>query len=371
MEFTIDRSDLMQSLGLAQGVVERRNTMPILANVLLEAEGDQLSISATDLEVHLKRTCSAKVKKTGSATVGARKLFELIRELGAGEVTIRSLDNDFVEVTSNRSKVKLVGLAPADFPTFPTGSSKGGTNIELAVESLQKAIDRTLFAVSTDDTRSHLGGVLLTAADGGFRFVGTDGHRLALADVDIGKSDKGSVEKGIILPRKGLAELRKLLDEAEGNANIRLLGNAIRVEQSNVDLVMRLVDGEFPNYEQVVPESTKISVAVDKGEFFAALKRVSVVASDRARGVRLHLEKGLLRVAASSPDFGEASEELAVDYKGAKVEVGFNARYLTDVLGVLPEDQRVTLGLSDETSAGVISTEEDDSYRYVVMPMRL
>ena len=194
MEFTIDRSDLMQSLGLAQGVVERRNTMPILANVLLEAEGDQLSISATDLEVHLKRTCSAKVKKTGSATVGARKLFELIRELGAGEVTIRSLDNDFVEVTSNRSKVKLVGLAPADFPTFPTGSSKGGTNIELAVESLQKAIDRTLFAVSTDDTRSHLGGVLLTATDGGFRFVGTDGHRLALADVDIGKSDKGSVE---------------------------------------------------------------------------------------------------------------------------------------------------------------------------------
>lgn len=370
MEFTIDRADLIQGLGLAQGVVERRNTMPILANVLLQAQGDSLSISATDLEVHVKRTTSVSVKTDGSATVGARKLFELIRELGPGEVTIRSLDNDFIEVTSKRSKVKLVGLAPADFPTFPQGSGKDATTIELAVEALQVAIDRTLFAVSTDDTRAHLGGVLLTPQGKGFRFVGTDGHRLALADLETGGSS-GSVDKGIILPRKGLSELRKLLDEAEGTASIGLLGNAIRVDQGNVELVMRLVDGEFPNYEQVVPDSTAISVGVEKAELFAALRRVSVVASDRARGVRIGLKKGQMTVSASSPDFGEASEELEIDYKGKDVEVGFNARYLTDVLGVLPEDRRVVVGLTDETSAGVISTEDDDSYRYVVMPMRL
>lgn len=370
MELTIDRADLIQSLGLAQGVVERRNTMPILANILLEAQDDQLSISATDLEVHVKRGSPAKVKTPGLATVGARKLFELVRELGPGEVTLRSLDNDFVEVTSNRSKVKLVGLAPADFPSFPQGADKDGTTIEMAVESLSRAIDRTLFAVSADDTRPHLGGVLLTAHETGFRFVGTDGHRLALADLEIGGGG-GSLEKGIILPRKGLAELRKLLDEVEGTANIRLLGNAIRVEQGHVVLVMRLIDGEFPNYEQVVPESSKISVSVDKGDLFAALRRVSVVASDRARGVRFGLSKGQLKVSASSPDFGEASEEIEIEYPGEPVEVGFNARYLTDVLAVLPEDRRVVIGLSDESSAGVISSEDDATYRYVVMPMRL
>lgn len=371
MEFTIDRADLLQSLGLAQGVVERRNTMPILANILVEADGEHLAVSATDLEVHIKRGCAAKVKTAGTATVGARKLFELIRELKPGEVTLRSLDNDFVEITSNRSKVKLVGLAPSDFPNFPQRSSKSGTTIELAVESLSQAIDRTLFAVSSDDTRAHLGGVLLTAHEGGIRFVGTDGHRLALADLEVGDSGGDAIEKGIILPRKGLAELRKLLDEAEGTAKIRLLGNALRVEQGDVELVMRLVDGEFPNYEQVVPDSTNIRVAVDRGELFSALRRVSVVASDRARGVRIGLEKNLLKVSASSPDFGEASEEIEIKYSGDPINVGFNARYLTDVLNVLPEDRGVVLGLSDETSAGVISSEDDDSYSYVVMPMRL
>lgn len=370
VEFSIDRADLLESLSLTQGVVERRNTLPILANVLLEARGDrELSVVATDLEVHISRTCTAKVRSSGAATVGARKLYEFVRELRPGEVTLRLLDNQFIEVNSGRSRVRLVGLPATDFPAFPRGNDPDATSISVPTEQLARLIDLTIFAVSTDETRAHLGGVYLCGGEGAIRFVGTDGHRLALAEQPLKASWPSAL--GVILPRKGLSELRKILDGTEGDARLTAGANAVRVEHGGVEIVMRLIDGEFPNYEQVIPKSTRYQISVDKGELLSALKRVSVVASDRARGVKLSVSKDQLVVSASSPDHGEASEEIEVSYAGEEMTVGFNSRYLTDVLGVLPEGSKVDIGLSDDVSPGVIRKHDDDTYSYVVMPMRL
>jgi len=368
MEFSIDRGEFTQALALTQGIVERRNTMPILANVLLEA-GEDVSIAATDLEIHIKRRCGAKVAQPGSATVPARKFYELVRELRPGEVTIRSLENHFVEVVSGRSRVRLVGLPADEFPLFPQSDQGSGDSFGMDVELLAGMIDRTVFAVSTDDTRAHLSGVFLTGGSGSLRFVGTDGHRLALVDQPV-KGAKPPA-KGIILPRKGLAELRRLIEGRDGNATLRIGANVVRIELADVALIMRLIDGEFPNYEQVIPSSVKFRVSVPKDDLLSALKRVSVVASDRSRGVRFQVTSGQLTVSASSPDFGEASEEVEVSYDGDDLTVGFNSRYLTDVLAVLPDGPRVEIGLIDDVSPGVIRSENDETYNYIVMPMRL
>jgi DNA polymerase-3 subunit beta len=284
-------------------------------------------------------------------------------------VTLRLLDNHFVEVVSGRSRVRLVGLPAQDFPTFPQADTTAATSFTIDVETFSRMIDRTLFAVSSDDTRAHLGGVYLTGGDETLRFVGTDGHRLALVDQPV--AGASAPEKGIILPRKGLAELRRLLDGKDGNASVNIGANVVRLDVADVALVMRLIDGEFPNYEQVIPSEVKFRVAVPKDDLLSALKRVSVVASDRSRGVRLAVASGQLTVSASSPDFGEASEDLEVSYDGDDMTVGFNSRYLTDVLAVLPDGRRVEIGLIDDVSPGVISTEDDETYSYVVMPMRL
>jgi DNA polymerase-3 subunit beta len=370
VEFSIDRSELLESLALTQGVVERRNTLPILANVLLEARGESdLTVVATDLEVHISRSCKASIRSPGAATVGARKLYEFVRELRPGDITLRLLENQFIEVSAGRSRVRLVGLSAADFPAFPRGEEREGMTLVMPAEQLARLIDLTLFAVSTDETRAHLGGVYLCGGEGVIRFVGTDGHRLALADQAL----EGAMLSGpgIILPRKGLAELRKILDGADGNTHLTTGGNAVRVEYRGVQLVMRLIDGEFPNYEQVIPKSTRFQIVVEKAELLSALKRVSVVASDRARGVKLNVSADQLVVSASSPDHGDASEEIGIAYSGDEMTVGFNARYLTDVLGVLPDGASVEIGLSDDVSPGVIRPRDDDTYSYVVMPMRL
>jgi DNA polymerase-3 subunit beta len=369
MEFTVDRGEFLEGLGLTQGVVERRNTLPILANALLEASGKGLAIAATDLEVHVKRRLSAKVKTPGAATVGARKFYEFVRELKPGEVTVRLLDNHFVEVVSGKSRVKLVGLPASDFPAFPDAEAKGAPRFEIASEALVRMIDCTIFAVAPDDTRPPLGGVLMTAEPSQLRLVGTDGHRLALVEKPL--SDGPSGARSVILPRKGLTEMRKLLDGAEGDAKVTIGANVVRVDHGQVELVMRLIDGEFPNYDQVIPKSSKHTIAVAKSEILSALRRVSVVASDRARGVKLQVGNGQLQVAANSPDFGEATEEIEVDYAGEELSVGFNARYLLEVLAVLDDAQPVELALTDDASPGVIRSHEDESYRYVVMPMRL
>jgi DNA polymerase-3 subunit beta len=372
MEFIIKREDLVRGLYLVQGVVERRTTQPILSNVLLEPVEGGIALTATDLEVGLRCTVPAQVRKKGSATVSARKLYEISREVVAEEVTIKTQQAGWVEVLAGRSKFKIVSLDAKEFPEFPLRGdpSTTGVSIRLTSSLLREMIDRTLFAVSSDDTRLNLSGVFLTTGEKGtLRMVATDGHRLAMVDRKLGEV---SLERGVILPRKGLAEARKLLDEApDAELTLMVSSKDLRMTSPTMSFFMRLLEAEFPDYRQVIPAGTRIRVRANRDDFLAALRRISLLASERSRGVKLSIEKGRLEISASNPDQGEASEDIEVAYGGEALSIGFNARYLMDVLGVHGEGEVVELALTDEVGPGVLRSSQDPDFTYVVMPMRL
>jgi DNA polymerase-3 subunit beta len=371
MEVSVRREDLVRGLHLVQGVVERRNTLPILANVLIEPAGEGIALTATDMEVGLRGQVNAQVKKKGVVTLNARKLYEIAREVTSEEVVLKSTQAGWVEVLAGRSKFKIVSLEPKDFPQLPLGAdAPQGIELRIAPGTLREMIDKTLFAVSSDETRFNLSGVFVTNGEGGtLRMVATDGHRLAMVDR---KLPDARVERGVIMPRKGLAEARKLLDDAEDSELTLIVSpKDVRLVLRSVSFFMRLVEGEFPDYRQVIPGAPRVQVRANRDDFLAALKRISLLASERSRGVKLHLEKGRLELSASNPDQGEASEDIEVSYGGEPLTMGFNARYLIDVLGVQPEGDVIELALTDEVGPGVIRGSQDPEYTYVVMPMRL
>jgi DNA polymerase III subunit beta len=372
MEVSIRREDLLKGLYLVQGVIERRNPLPILMNVLLESVDGGMNLTATDMEVGLRGRVPAQVKKKGAVTVNARKLYEIVREVSAEDVVLRSAQSGWVDMAAGRSKFKVVGLDPKDFPELPLGEhAPAGTSLRIASGSLREMIDKTLFAVSSDETRFNLSGVFLSPADGGrLRMVATDGHRLAMVDREI--PAVAADQRGVIMPRKGLVEARKLLDET-GDAELTLsvTPKDVRLGTPTVSFFMRLVEGEFPDYRQVIPSGTTTRVQVNRDDLLAALRRTSLLASERSRGVKLRFERGRLEVSASNPEQGEASEDLEVSYAGEPLTIGFNARYLMDVLGVYEEGEVAEFGLTDEVGPAIIRSASDPDYTYVVMPMRL
>jgi DNA polymerase-3 subunit beta len=372
MEVSVRREDLIRGLYLVQGVVERRNTLPILANVLIEPASGGLALTATDMEVGLRNTVAADVKKKGSITLNARKVYEIVREMTAEEVVLRSAQAGWVEVLAGRSRFRIVSLDPKDYPELPLNTpAPASATIKVAPGTLRDMIDKTLFAVSSDETRLNLSGVYLVGGEAGvLRMVATDGHRLAMIER---KVSGAKLERSVILPRKGLVEARRLLDEAQGDADLTLAVTAkdARITVGNVSFFMRLVDGEFPDYRQVIPKSTRVQVRVLRDDLLSALRRTSLLASERSRGVKLTVESGKLEVSASNPEQGEASEEIEAQYRGDALSIGFNARYLMDVLGAHGQGDNIELGLTDEVGPGMLKGSQDDSYTYVVMPMRL
>ncbi|HLY37627.1 MAG TPA: DNA polymerase III subunit beta [Candidatus Binatia bacterium] len=371
MEVSIKREDLVKGLHLVQGVVERRNTLPILANVLIEPAPEGIALTATDMEVGLRALVPAAVKKKGAVTLNARKLYEIAREVPGDEVVLKEAQAGWVDLVSGRSKFKIVSLDAKDFPQLPLGAdAPQGISLRIANGTLREMIARTLFAVSSDETRFNLSGVYLASGEGeSLRMVATDGHRLAMVDR---KVPGPRVERGVIMPRKGLAEAQKLLDETD-DADVTMIVSPkdVRVILRSVSFFMRLVEGEFPDYRQVVPGAARAKAQANRDDLLAALRRISLLASERSRGVKLHLEKGRLELSASNPDQGEASEDIEVAYSGEPLTIGFNARYLIDVLQVHGEGDVVELGLTDEVGPGVIRGSQDPEYTYVVMPMRL
>ena len=371
MEVTVRREDLVRGLHLAQGVVERRNTLPILSNVLVEPAGEGIALTATDMEVGLRSLIAAQVRRKGAVTLSARKLYEIVREVTADEVVLRVVQAGWVEILAGRSKFKIVSLDAKDFPELPLGAdAPQGTTITIAAGTLREMIDRTLFAVSSDETRFNLSGVFLSNEDDGLlRMVATDGHRLALIDRRL---PSARMERGVVMPRKGLIEARKLLDEAE-DAEVTMIVSPkdVRLVLRSVSFFMRLVEGEFPDYRQVIPGAASVQARANRDDFLAALRRISLLASERSHGVKLHLERGKLELSASNPDQGEASEEVDVQYTGEPLTIGFNARYLMDVLAVHAEGDAIELGFTDEVGPGVVRGSQDPEYTYVVMPMRL
>lgn len=368
MEFKAKQGDFLASLYWTQGIVERRNTMPILANVLIETYKGNIRVTATDLEVGVRGTMIGEVSQDGRVTVNAKKLYEIVREAPEEVLHLKRLENEWVELKSGKSVFKIVGLDAVEFPQFP--KFDGESLVTVPAKVLREMIDRTIFAVSADETRYNLNGVFIEESGvAKVRMVATDGHRLALVERGIGSI---GLEKGVILPRKGLAELRKLLENGEdGVVSIGFKENMGLVLKENVELFMRLIDGDFPDYSKVIPKDNPYRLKMEHDGLLQALRRVAILSSERYKGVKMELKEGRMAMSANNPDLGEAVEEMDVEYQGPVLAVGFNARYLIDVLSVLGSGGDIDLQLKDELSPSLLRKEEDEGYLYVVMPMRL
>lgn len=369
MELTIRVPELLKALQRVQGIVEKKTTMPILANALLKSKGkDAVTVSATDLEIGLVGDYEAKVPKAGAMTLGAKALYDIVRSLPEQTVTLKQSANHWVEISCGKIKYKIIGMPPETFPTLPQFEEVPFFAID--PRSFREMIDKTLYAVSLDETRYNLTGVFCEPVTGspGLRMVATDGHRLSVIERPTPVSP--IMKHGVIIPRKGLVELRKLLDDGEGESRLGFVENSAVFEKGGLSLTMRLVDGRFPDYQQVMPTASSRRVRISRQLLSEALKRTSLLSPDKAQGVRLELIPGMLALSANNPDRGEAREELDVEYEGDPLKIGFNFRYVLDVLNVLSED-RIELELTDELSPGVIHGEGAEGYRAVIMPMRI
>lgn len=368
MKFVISREALLKPLNLAAGVVERRQTLPILANVLLVLSGRRLSITGTDLEVELVGHVELEQAPAsgGEITVPARKLVDICKSLPDASQIEFTLEDQRLIIRSGRSRFTLSTLPASDFPAVE--STPGSVELQLKQSDLKRLIDRTGFAMAQQDVRYYLNGMLWEVRSGKLRVVATDGHRLAMctlnSDIQVGDPLQ------IILPRKGVIELTRLLVDEGGQVTVVIGNNHFRANTGAFQFTSKLVDGKFPDYERVLPRSTTKVVLGDRDELRQAFSRASILSNEKYRGVRLSLSSGSLRILANNPEQEEAEEEVPVEYQGEGLEIGFNVSYLLDVLGVLGE-RTVKLSLSDANSSVLIEEAEAGDSLYVVMPMRL
>lgn len=371
MKITTERADLLKSLGHVHRVVERRNTIPILANVLLRAGGSQLGLKATDLDLEVMEPVGAEVAAPGATTVPAHMLFDIVRKLPDGaQVVLESLaDRASLVVRAGRSRFTLQTLPESDFPDLATGEMTH--RFSLPASALKMMVDRTQFAISTEETRYYLNGIYLHMAKDGdspvLRAVATDGHRLAQLDVPAPEGAAGM--PGVIVPRKTVGELQRLI-EADAEVGVELSQSKIRFTLGETVLTSKLIDGTFPDYGRVIPLGNDKTLKVDKQDFEAAVDRVSTVSSERGRAVKLSLSGSRLLLSVTNPDSGSATEELEVEYDGEPLDIGFNARYLLDIATQIGAEQAV-FKLADPGSPTLIQGEGQSAALYVLMPMRV
>jgi len=372
MRVILERSNLLKSLNHVHRVVERRNTIPILSNVLLEAGPQGLQMKATDLDLEVTEAAPAQVERAGATTVPAHLLYDIVRKLPDGaEVMLRTdEDGHAMTVAAGRSSFRLQCLPQSDFPQLTAGTFTHAFRIE--APALKKLIDRTQFAISTEETRYYLNGIYLHAIeqDGKLklRSVATDGHRLARAEMDAPSGVEGM--PGIIIPRKTVSELQKLVDDPDLTVSVELSDTKIRFTIGSVVLTSKLIDGTFPDYQRVIPTGNDRRLVIDRETFARAVDRVSTVSSERGRAVKLSIADALLTLTVNNPDSGSATEEVAADYSSEPMEIGFNAKYLLDVAAQLGGDQARFL-LADAGSPTLIQDAADEETLYVLMPMRV
>lgn len=365
MELKIARDVFLEGLSKTQGVVERKNTMPVLSNVLLDADKTGLKISATDLEVAVVVQVQAQVSTPGRITVPSKHLTDIVRELSASEIKILLKENDRLEIKAGSSVFNIPGLSAKEFPTLPKVENKS-TEVDCARFKLM--IEKTAPAMSLDDTRQNLAGIYMKSLEGGrFCMVATDGHRLCKTEQSLNiDSDKSFA---VIVPRKGVAELRKIVSQ-EGSFELAIGEKNLFARKGNETLFVRLIEGEFPDYERVIPQKNDKMVMVPREPFMGALRRVSLLSSERSRAVVISFTPGHLDVFIDNPDLGEAREELDVEYKGEKMNVGFNAKYFLDILTVM-NDEKLILALQSDLAPCMIKSEKDFGFLAVIMPMRI
>jgi len=371
MEFAANKSDLLRELDLSQGVVEKKTTIPVLSNLLLEAQGSELRISATDLDLGVRCGCSAKVRKEGSGTVPARRLTDIVRSLPEAEIKFKALENHWIQLTCERSSFKLVGMARDNFPMLPD-VPKALAGVPAGV--FTKLIQRTIFAISNEESRYTLNGSLLVLKPESVMMVATDGHRLALVESRVEVASLSN-ELRLLIPRKAMGELLKLLAEGDEKSQVQLSKDDSHLffSRDGRVLIARMLTGQFPNYEAVLPRENSRVIELDKDLITAAVRRVALLADERSRTIRIQVEKDRIEIFSSSGEYGEAHETLDAAYDGESLQIGFNYQYLLDFLNVLGDGGRVRVELKDEQSAGQLrpTDEETYRYRYVVMPMRI
>jgi DNA polymerase-3 subunit beta len=371
MELVVRKADLLRELQLFQGIVERKNTIPILANVLIEADGDQVRLLATDLEVGLRSRCPAAVAKSGSLTLPAKKLYEIIKALPDTDIRIQE-NKTGVKVAADRFDSRMQTLPREDFPSLPDAT--GTFTATFPRDVLKNMVSKTQFAITGEDTRYFLNGALFIQRPESMSLVSTDGHRLALITVprEKSKSKGGEEEERVILPRKTLLELGRLLAEGEGDIQYERGENHLFFDIGGRLLISRMIDGQFPAFERVIPKSNDKRVEFDRDRLTSAVKRVALLSNERSRAVKVQIDKGKVEIASSSPEFGEAKEVLIVEYDSTPVTICFNAQYVLDFLSVVETDS-VGLEFKDEMSQAVMKPvgAENYDYTYVIMPMRV
>jgi DNA polymerase-3 subunit beta len=377
MELTISKKEFVRSLARTHSVADRKSSMPILSNILLTTEGKSLRFAATDLYLSVTSSTPASIQSGGTIALAARTLFEIVKSLPEGEVSLKALENHAAEIRSGRVRFKIPGMPGNDFPALP---NPGATEFaELSADELGKLIALTHYSMSTDETRPHLSGAMLEGDAKIVRIVTTDGHRLSKAEY---KQREGGrmLNFQMLVPSKGIAELRRLIDEARAaqpkgeeaaaQLGVATAGGSAFFRYADVLLSVKLADEQFPPYAKVIPKTHQRRVVMGRHNLIEALKRISLVANDKSGAVRFGVEPGTIRITSENPDVGEGSEELDVDYAGEPVEIGFNVRYLLDALNALPEDE-VALELGGQLDPGVVKPVGATDFIGVIMPMRI
>jgi DNA polymerase-3 subunit beta len=367
MQVKIRKSEFLKGLYLAQSIADRKGTMPVLANALVRSDGkDAIICVATDLRVSIVAEMKAEVIDEGGVSVGAKHLFEIVRGLPAEELLFSTTDNNWVEIKGGKAQYRVVGMSDRDFPRVPDHRSVSFSEIDSA--TLADMIDKTIFSVSSDETRRHLSGIFLEWVGDTVRMVSTDGHRLSKAESQVGEGLH--LENGVIVPRKGVIEMRRLLEGVEGPCELGLEEANLFIRAKDLCLAVKLVDAQFPPYSQVIPVDNEKKVLLERVLLLEALKRISIMSTERSGGIRFELSESMLRITSDNPDLGEAQEDLDVEYGGEALTVGFNARYFIDILTQM-KGEKVVLEFNGELDPGVVHPVEGSSYVGVVMPMRI
>jgi DNA polymerase-3 subunit beta len=376
MELTISKRNFSRGLARTHAVADRKSSMPILSNILISTDGPStVRFSATDLYLGVSATTDAQVKKGGTVAVSARTLFDIVKNLPEGDVSLTVGSNHAAEIKAGKVRYRIPGMPGEDFPPLPVAGDAAFAAID--ADLIGALIAKTQYSMSTDDTRPHLAGALFEGDGKVVRMVTTDGHRLSKADHKV--ADGAMLNFSMLVPAKGIAELKRLIEDARADkkgedgamvVGIATVGGNAFFRREGVQLSVKLADEQFPPYSKVIPQSQERRIVISRAPLIEALRRISLVASDKSGGVRLHIDAGNLKITSENPDVGEGSEELDVDFAGAPVTIGFNARYLLDVLGALPEDE-VALELSGELDPGVIKPVGPNDFVGVIMPMRI
>jgi len=370
MEFSVKKYDLLEELELTQGVIERKTTIPILSNLLFEAKGSRLYITATDLELSIRTSCETKVKKEGAGTIPAKKLLDLVRLLPDGEIRFKLLENHWIQIVSDRKTYKMVGMSKENFPALPAFPH---TLVKIPANFLSELISKTIFAIAQEESRYTLNGALLVLTPATLTMVATDGHRLAMVEMPHKLSGlAGDVR--VLVPKKAMSEVQRMAQKSEENAEVEFAQDESHLffQFGRRLLSSRKLTGSFPPYEAVLPRDANKTVVLERNELQDALRRVSQLADQRSHAVKFMLSKEGIEISASSPEYGEAKENIDKEFTGEPISIGFNAQYLLDFLAAAAEGP-ISVELKDEQSAGQMRPLADEAsrYRYVVMPMRI